>query len=315
MSSSLPFDLPFSNPSRTITARNRTEVVAAAIKQKAVLEWLFPPGWFSKANESHPAYAEWGICKQIVDWSGSLPDNVRPESLRLFTKVVLDTRFIVALSDGDLEHLSPGRHEAFGDEKVRKKIESRIRKPESFEHLLVEIYTTAWHKTWGHRAVMSEAERQPNVRVNIDGVSFPIFIECKKVYVGSRSNIEAVVKRADSQLRAAIQGDDASAYGAILLDLTAVGGAKFQKDDTIPSSIGDILKVAEKALRGDLNTHVKTAIVVWDDYRIDGRLPDPVIVYSRRRARPAHHSFNSSPLEMDKLFNGYGAGIGLTWNQ
>ena len=306
--------MPFTTPSRTFTASNRAEVVASAIKQKAVLEWLFPDGWFNKTHENHPAYVEWRICKQIIEWGGSLPDNVKPEQMRPLTKVVLDARFIVALSDGDLGHLIPGRREAFGDERVQKKISSRILDPGSFEDLLVEIYTAAWHKIWGHNVVISETGTRPDVRVTVEGVPDPIHIECKKVSVATRRNIEAVVKHASHQLGATGQGDDASAYGATLLDLTALGGARFQKDDTIPSNIADAIKIVEKALRGDLNTHVKTAIIVWDDYRVDGRLPDPVIVYSRRRARPVHHSLNSSPLEMSKLFNGYGAGIGFAWS-
>lgn len=310
----LPIDWtePFHEARRTFTATRRSEVVASAMKQKAVLEWLFPPGWFSKPHENHPAYAEWEICNQIIGWGGWKPDNVKFERMRLLAKVVLDVRFLVSLSDGDLGQLTPGRREAFGDERVQKKISSRILKPDSFEHLLVEIYTAAWHKWRGRNVVMSEAEGQPDVSVIIEDVPVPVYIECKKLNVASRGNIEAVVKHASNQLAADSHGNETSAYGAALLDLTAVGGARFQKDDTIPSNVTDVIKVVGKALRGNLNTHVKTAILVWDDYRIDGRLPDPVTVYSRRRAKIVHHSLNSSPLDIDKLFNGYGAGIGMT---
>lgn len=297
-------------PGRTFISTSREETVTAVTKEKGVLEWLFPTGWFArKDNQNHPAYAEWQMCNQMIQWGGFKPDAVDFEYMRTAAKVAIDAFLLIRLSEGDLKMLTPGRYESFGDENVQRKISSRIEKAESFEDTLVELYTAGWHKRDGRSVTLSETEGYPDVRVKFDSMSFPIFIECKRISVISENRIQSVIKKASNQIEVASKGADANAYGAALLDLTGPPGARFEPNETIPPHILEVIRQVGRTLSGNKNTHVKSAVVVWDGYHVTGKLPNPVVVQYRRSARIIQHSLNNHQLTIDKIFDGYFSGL------
>lgn len=297
-------------PGRTFLSTSREDTVAAATKEKEILEWLFPNGWFArKENENHPAYKEWQMCNQIIQWGGFKPDAIDFEYMRMTAKVAIDALLLIRLSEGDLKNLAPGHREALGEAKVLRQISSRIEEPESFEDLLVELYTAGWHKREGCSITLPEKDGYPDVRVKIDSIPFPIYIECKRLSVTSEKRVQHVINKASNQIEVASQGADANAYGAVLLDFTGPEGAKLEPDESIPTHIQEAMKQVRRTLSGNKNTHVKSAIVAWDGYHITGKLPDPVVVQYRRSARLIHHTLNLKPLTIDKLFDGYFSGV------
>jgi hypothetical protein len=279
----------------------------AATRQKELLEWLFQgKGWFlEKRNEGHPAYLDWKLCDQMVGWRGRKPDSLKSEDLRFAARISLNTHYLIRLSGGDLGVLTPGVFESFGDENVQKKIRSRVLDPSSYEDLLVELYTASWHKgVKDHTASLLEKTGYPDVRVSINSLDFPIFIECKRVKVSSVNQIQSDIKDASRQLATASQGADSNAYGAVLLDFSSFVGLRRQEDDSHPPVVVDVMQKVRQAIRGDKNTHVKSAIVVWDDYGLVGKEPEQVLVF-RRRAEVIHHDHTRHPLGLEKLFDGY----------
>jgi hypothetical protein len=298
-------------PGRTFLAISQADVVAAAIREKTVLEWLFPKGWFTQNQEEvdHPAWKEWKICHEIIQWNGFKPDAIRTDYMRTAAKVAIDALLLVRLSEGDLGTLIPGRWAAFGDQKVLVKIRSRIVDAEDFKRLLVELYTAGWHKREGRTVTLSETEGYSDVRVKFASLAFPIHIECKRVSTISENRIQYVIKKASTQIEVASQGADADGYGAVLLDFTGEDGARPQKDDSTPPDIVRAMELVRRALTGNKNTHVKSALVVWDGYHVTGNPPGLEIIQFKRSARIIHHSLNRNPLTIDRLFDGYFSGV------
>ncbi len=281
-------------------------VTLAVIRQKELLEWLFQgEHWFKeKRNEGHPAYTDWQFCKQMIEWHGRKPDSLRAEDTHFAVRITLNTCNMIKLTEGDLKQLTPGAFASFGDENVQKKIRTRVSDPSSYEDLLVELYTASWHKQKDREVSLLETTGYPDVKVHIKSLDFPVFIECKRLKVSSVNQIQGDVKDASNKIARASQGADSSAYGAVLLDFASLVGLRRQEDNSHPPAIVDVMQKVRQAIRGDKNTHVNSAIVVWDDYGLVGEEPEQLMVF-RRRAEIFHHDRTRHPLGRDKLFDGY----------
>ena len=287
-------------------------ITAVARRQKLFLEWLFKDSaWFyDERNAKHPAYVDWRHADQFAKWGGRKPDDIPPEDLHFMGRIGLNTALLVRLSGGNPSQVTPGTFEAFGDEEVQKKIRSRVKDPQFYEDLLVELYTASWHRTKDREASLLETTGFPDVRVNIKSLDYPIYIECKRITVSSLNQIQSDIKDASNKLKRASQGADRDAYGAALLDFCAVVGLHRQETQAIPPPIEDVKQKVRNALRGEKNSHVETAIVVWDDYGLVGEEPEQLLVF-RRRAELIHHDPSRRKLGLEYLFNGYGVRIPL----
>ena len=245
----------------------------------------------------------------MIRWGGFKPDNVDPEYMHLGAKVAIDALLLVSLSEGDLGQMVPGNIQAIGDDSVQKKIRSRIGTAESFEDLFVELYVAAWHKTKGRKVTMLETEGFPDIQVIDRSLDFPILLECKRLRVSSTKRIGKDITQASHQIQRGSVGPNANAYGAIVLDLTSAVGARHQVDNRIPDEIKATILEVGRALSGDKNTHVGSAIVAWDDYNVFGKFPESssVLVSFRRRAQLIHHQRTHHKLPIDLLFDGLGS--------
>lgn len=289
------------------TGGTRKATTSAVERQKQLLEWLFEgKDWFSdKRNEGHPAYVDWKLADQMVRWGGRKPDSLKPEELRFAAKISLNTAYMVRMSGGDLGQLTPGMFESFGDLEVQKKIRSRVKDPSSYEDLLVELYTASWHRRKDREVSLLEKTGYPDVRVSVNSLEYPIYIECKRLKVSSVNQIQGDIKDASNKIKRASRGEDSDAYGAVLLDFASFVGLKRQETNSIPPSVEDVMQKVRQAIKGDKNTHVNSAIVVWDDYGLIDEESEQLLVF-RRRAEVFHHDRARRKLTRETLFNGYG---------
>jgi hypothetical protein len=284
---------------------SQDDMMLAVVRQKELLEWLFGRNWFAdRRNEGHPARADWKLCDRMVQWRGRKPDSLKVEELRFAAKIALNTYYMIRLSGGDINQMTPGLFESFGDEDVQTKIRTRVPDPSSYEDLLIELYTASWHRQKDRSVSLLEKTGFPDVRVSFEALGFPIFIECKRLKVSSVNQIQGDVKDASHKIARASQGADSNAYGAVLLDFASLIGLPRQEDNSHPPAVVDVMQKVRQAIRGDKNTHVKSAVVVWDDYGIVGEEPEQELVF-RRRAEIFHHDRTRHPLARDKLFDGY----------
>jgi hypothetical protein len=291
---------------------SRDDITAIARRQKLLLEWLFKDSaWFyDERNANHPAYADWRNADRFAKWRGRKPDDMPPEELHFVGRIALNTTLLARLSGGDPSQLTPGTFDAFGDAEVQKKITSRVKDPQLYEDLLVELYTASWHRTKDREALLLETKGFPDVRVSIKSLGYPIYIECKRITVSSVNQIQSDIKDASIKIRRASQGRDSEAYGAALLDFSAVVGLHRQETQAIPPAIEDVKQKVRNAIRGQKNSHVETAVVVWDDYGLVGEEPEQLLVF-RRRAELIHHDPARRKLGLEHLFDGYGVRMPL----
>lgn len=295
---------------------SREDVTTIARRQKLLLEWLFKDSaWFyDERNVSHPAYVDWRQADQVAKWGGKKPDDMPPEELHFMGRIALNTALLARLSGGDPSQLTPGTFEAFGGVEVQKKIRSRVKNPKSYEDLLVELYTASWHRTRDREVSLLETNGFPDVRVNVKSLGYPIYIECKRLTVSEVNQIQSDIKDASNQIKRATQKEP-EAYGTALLDFSTVVGLHRQESQAIPPPIEDVKQKVRNAVRGEKNTHVESAIVVWDDYGVVGEEPEQLLVF-RRRADLINHDGERTPrhrnkLKLEMLFNGYGVRIPL----
>jgi len=293
---------------------DRDKLLTAVKQQKSTLEWLFrlayQKDWFAdKGNEKHPAWIEWNACNQLIRWGGFKPDDVEFEYMRMAAKVSLDSLLLVSLSEGNMLEMIPGPADAIGNDTVLTRIKSRIGDPESFESLFVELYTAAWHKTKGRKVQMMDKDGYPDLKIVDQKLPFPVFLECKRLSGARESRIGKDINKASIQIGHAVHGPDSDAYGAVLLDFTPALGAWNDKINREPDLIVGAIKEVERALSGTKNSHVRTAIVVWDDFKVQGELPQPVVVHFNRRARLIHHEGSRLKLPIDNLFDGMASRI------
>jgi len=275
-------------------------------RQREILEWLFQGrDWFlRKENESHPAVADWKRCGEMMTWGGRKPDSLSPEELRYAARISLNVLFMVRLSGGSISELTLGPLDSFGDFAVQKKIRSRVLEPSSYEDLLVELYAASWHRSKDREVSLLETTGYPDIRVRIRSLNFPIYIECKRLTVSNENRIQSNIKDASNKISRGSQGSYAGAYGVALLDFSAVVGLRRQEAQTIPPLIEDVERKVRGAIRGNKNTHVNSAIVVWDDYGVVGDEPEQMMMF-RRRAQVFHHELTRRKLGLKELFDGY----------
>ena len=315
-------DQPMNEIMHTLTRRstivtaggNKDKAVDAIKKERDILEWLFTKEWFqNRTNRNHSAFLQWTICNQAIQWGGSKPDRMTIEQMLPIAKVGLNASLLIKLTDGDLQMLLPGKFESFGNEEIRKKFKKID--ADQFDDLFVELYTAGWHKTEGRTATFLQGSHLPDVRVDSDSLPFPILIECKRIR-GSSDNVDSTIrddiKDASSKIENASKSNP-HAYGSVLLDFSAMLGEYRATNNSIPDKILGVMEVVRQALSGNKNTHVKSAIVVWDDFNENGEIPQPVILTAGRRAIVLNHEYNSSPLSRSQLFDGTASR--LLWQQ
>lgn len=281
--------------------------------QKEILEKLFSPEWFLETKqENHPAYLRWALCEKIIEQEGIIRFPEQKERLHEIGRIVLDSYILVVLTEGNHQQLKLGSLDLYGDEAVQKKIRSRITNPGQFEDLMVELYVGAWHKTKNHTMDPIEKEGYPDLRIKIPSISIPVFIECKHLWSSSKNRLQKVIKKANKQIKKAAEEVKIPSYGAVILDVSIPVAAGQVENDNLSDELYEMIEVVQSALSGGKNRSVGAAIVVWDDYMINGSPPNSTLVAFRRRYKRVLHKDVAIPENLP-LFEGYTTTYWLHW--
>jgi len=285
-------------------------------RQKKLLEKLFSPDWFLEAKQkNHPAYLRWALCKKIIEQEGIIRFPEQKERLPEIGRIMLDSYIHVALTEGDIQQLTLGSLDLYGDKTVQKKIRSRITDPKQFEDLMVELYVAAWHKTNNHAIEPIEKEGYPDLKIEIPAIDIPVFIECKHLWTDSKNRLQKVIKKANKQLKKAAKEIKIPSYGVVILDVSIPVAAGQVENDNLPDKLQRIVDVVQSALSGKKNQFVGAAIIVWDDYMQLGKPPDRTLIAYRRRYKRVTHRSPNLPIPEDlPLFEGYTTIYGLHWS-
>src|SRR6202043_2602706 len=117
LATSVRASMPFQSP---------LDVVKA---QKAVLEELFPSGWFAKAKGKdlkHPAYVRWQRCLDLIARNGRIQLPADNEIISALLAAFCDNLSLIQATRGSIDAQTLGDHANYGDEAVQKRLLAEI---------------------------------------------------------------------------------------------------------------------------------------------------------------------------------------------
>jgi len=273
-------------------------------KHLEILEEVFLKDFFSNTkNETHPAYIRGQLCKKIIEQKGIIKFPEQKDELHLFAKIILDSVIFISLSEGNIQDIKFGLMELVGDENILKKIRTRIVKSEQFEDLMVELYFASWHKSRKNKVRLIEKDGFPDMEIFLTGKDISLPVECKKITVNSYNRFNKVLQKANKQIKKF--GNDY--YGLAVLDISDLINEGNQDKDKLEVSITDIKDIVERVLNGRKNRCVKRAILIWNDYIIEGNPPQDIFIGFRKNFAIIKNEIDktiSDELDEIKFFEG-----------
>jgi len=258
--------------------------------QKQLLEDLFDEKTLRSLKSRHPAAARWRLCSKIVGQGGIIKWSEQGHETPLLAEAILDAITFVTVSAGDVQQMKLFDLSGYGDKAVQAKLRSRINNPSQFKHLMVELSVGAWHQGIGHQVTPFEKEGWPDIRADVPGFEYPIFLECKRVEVLSNQRIAKHIQNANRQIKEV----GTSAYGVAVLDVTGAIGSKLAPiRDEKPQEIVQIIEASRAAISGPKNRCISRVLLMWDESGIFGNPPERTMVVLRRCVASIDHE----PLE------------------
>ena len=285
--------------------------IAFYYSQKSLLEDLFSKEWFENTqNKIHPAYKRWALCNILIAQGGKIqyPEQFE-ENSQLLGAILLDSFVICSATHGNPILMKLGSLKLYGDEKVQKKILTRITDSRQYKELMTEIYTGSWHILEGHKITPLEKEGYPDFKVEYLEYPYPVCIECKNLWSPSRTAIRSAIKDANRQLRQA-----GKSYGVLNLDVSEAISVGRVENDELPSSLITIRDCISNLLSKRFYKSIGTVVLFWSDYIEHGRPPEPFFIVFRRRSIQIDHKnpFLKVP-EKTPLFKSYSYGFWIIW--
>jgi hypothetical protein len=252
--------------------------------QQSLLENLYTAEWLIKTQPKHLAQLQWALCAKILRQGGKIRWPEQRDDLSLLTSMLLDASTLIAISGGDLSSMHLGNLAGYGDDAVQRKIRSRLPNPRQFNELMLELHTAAWHQFNGHHVEPLE-DRLPDLRVVIDNIDLPVYIECKRVTTSTEAGIRKRILKANRQIKAVGQ----PCYGIVILDVSGAAGPVNLRPEEIPDGVEIISQYVRRALSGERNRAVGKVIVTWDNSGVRGQPPEPVGLFLMRCHRFISH--------------------------
>ena len=172
---------------------------------KKILEDLFGSQWFLdnwKKKLNHSAYSSWKLCLKLIEQTGVVkwPEDV--QTLPDIAKVILDNHFILQCSGGDISNLRLGSFANYGNQSVKRRLNSVILTADGFRSIMTELSYAAWHISKGHKVTAYKEEGYPDFQVLAEDVTLPLVTDCKRIQKGSSDlRFAKVINKANNQVK------------------------------------------------------------------------------------------------------------------
>jgi hypothetical protein len=217
----------------------------------ALLEQIIPTGWFSNAkNQGHPAYQRWAFCQKMISQNGIIRFPEQKTELPLFGQFLLDAEYLKTITEKEyFDHLL---------EPVKLKIANYLTHPTQFDDIMLEIAIAAWHLMAHHKAEILEVGGYPDVKVNIPGMTLPIYAECKNITTNNDNSIKHVITYANRQLKSVSEPH----YGIVVLNIAKPISIQQVDTDIYPERINAVIELVTRSLTGKQHRSVGTAILI-----------------------------------------------------
>lgn len=250
--------------------------------QKEAIERLFPKGWLAaSASAEHPAALRWELCRQMIAQNGTIRLPHQEHQLPVLGRVVLDAFLLSQIGGNDWL----GSLNEFGDERVQSKLKSRIRNPEQFEDLMLELAVAGWYLSKGLSVQPSEEPGFPDLRISTVGADVPLHAECKRLSSITRNRLITEVRDANRQLRHPAEPH----CGIALFDLSGALGLVKAPPWYVPPEVEEAQSIVAAALRGAKNRAVGAVFLTWDTCHEIIEQSGLVLLFFSRAKRVVHH--------------------------
>jgi len=257
------------------------------MKHVDILEKVFPKDFFNKGEKiDHPAYSQWMLCKKIIKQKGIVKLPEQKDEIPLIGKIVLGSMIHSSLSNGNVQDIEFGLIELYGDKNVQKFIESRIKIPENFNDIMLELYFASWHKMRKHDVSLIEKESYPDIKIMTTNLTTPLYTECKNIKSDTYKRLNSVIKKANKQIKAT----KTPCYGIVVLDISTPVTFQEVKNDKLPERVDSIKDSIVRILSGEKNRSISAAVLIWDDYLIVGNPTERIMYAFRKRFHIVEHS-------------------------
>jgi len=240
-------------------------IQALITAQKALLEELFPNGWFTGAiheRSQHPANIRWRACEDLLAQKGRVRLSGAVEVVKLFLSTWLDNFALIQATQGSVVSQRVGDLANYGDKAVQKRLRAVVRDPDQFFDVLLEVSCAAWHISHGHKVEATQRDGMPDLALEIPGWQLPIQAECKRVKRSSR--IKEAIEKANRQIKNVGQ----RCYGLVYIDVSECAKVPdlvdplSLRDDKIPDEIVAIKNEVQRLL-DRVYTSVSGVILLW----------------------------------------------------
>lgn len=272
--------------------------------QVKVLENLFGGSWFlqrSRKRDLHPAYRAWTYCNSLANSGGQLHWSTKQELHELALKwaqVMGNNISLVQATKGDIEHFELGQLVNYGDDKVRRRLQSVI--PDHLQYLdvLAEFRCVGWHLSQGHEVSVSENPGWADFRIAIPGWELPVLADCKRLSkTPTKMTVKRLIEKANRQVKTV--GQDA--HGLVLLDASELTlSAVRQLSDDIAVEVLAIQDVVQRLLANHY-TALSGVVLFWDELYVLCAEPRGrgAMMSLRTRSLVVRHSAPIRPLPQD----------------
>lgn len=237
--------------------------------QTTLLESFLSPAWLtSPRNVRHVATRNWRLAQGLLQAGGHLPLDraFLLQHLPDVARMLLDAMALSTVSGGGT--FSLGQFANYGDDDVRRRIDSIKGNAVGFASLMTEFAYAAWHEMKGHKVTAYDADSFPDFRVNHPRLSLPIIADCKRIRKDTLARrYRKVIAKANKQVKTL--GVDG--HGIAVLDIS-------EKTDKVVIDLqGDPNRLAVQEAKDcatgemvDCNKSLSGVLLQWDECKIFG---------------------------------------------
>lgn len=257
-------------------------------------------------DKNHPLYGHLDFCNKALNNNGRVILESDGAVSKL-SQILLDCVILIELTRGDLRNFTLGKtlpHE----KNTQQKIKARILNSEQYRGLVVELYVYAWHTLSGHITELWEREGLPDIKVEVPGISDLFLIACTHRDKSDLppARLEKYADRAEKQVETAEQQHGGQYHGVSLIDVSLPVGASAVNNDGLPGKIVNYTVEMKRLLDSGKYKHIRSIILVWDDYIKEEMSNKRFFVLRRRSNIISPQGYKGLP-----LFKGYDAFVSL----
>jgi hypothetical protein len=261
----------------------------------AVLELIFPSGWFEKNKaSSHPAIERWNSCHYLLKNNGELSSAFDNSSTLMANfRAIGDASIISKAMNGDPQQYLIGNMKNYGAQNVMDRIRSEIVDPTKYLDILNELDFACWCRDRNY-TITTYQETGADHRIEIPTWDKPVIADCKRLSKEAGvTRIGKMIAKANHQIKIMQE----KGYGLVVINLTDKLSDIIDLRDKIPDQLEQYIVEANTNI-GNKNSSVSAVILYWTETHIIGDVDRNrlLMLIARTRSKVLTHRNPINPI-------------------